>query len=118
MPQILIKPNPNEDFYIYWSTDAEMPLLWGTQERITEEMVRDAQERAKKEVTAYLHKAIPRASTFGSSTPQYSVWNRSRWIRVHGNRRILKVNIPRYVKLLEAERNTEADALLEPWARD
>lgn len=35
MPHYLIKPQRNEDFYVYWSDISECPIVWGSRSELT-----------------------------------------------------------------------------------
>lgn len=38
MPHEIIKPSPDEDFYIDWSSITEAPCYWGTREHMAREV--------------------------------------------------------------------------------
>lgn len=46
MPAYIIKPRPDEDFYLRWSTIVDAPTAWGTRAELTEALSHYGSEEA------------------------------------------------------------------------
>jgi hypothetical protein len=42
VPSYIVKPKPDEDFYIYWSTVVDSPTRWGTRKELKHDLAGDS----------------------------------------------------------------------------
>lgn len=71
MPAYVIKCNPDEDLYVYWSEITESPYCWGDRETIKEYLIRNSHYYMDDDVLKDVEERIARADENGTSAFAY-----------------------------------------------
>lgn len=120
MGHILIKPVPDRDEYVYWSTVVEAPIAFGDREEMLEEL-NDEWRRQYGSIAPQGDSAplarLHRADTLGSSAAReygYGHWDDESFI-FEQRGLLARKDLYRAAELLYRERDAEVWDLLTPF---
>jgi hypothetical protein len=67
MSLIVVKPDPERDWYVIWCTITDAVAFEGTRKRVTEELIADRVEQARETAEREVPAACDRADSAGTS---------------------------------------------------
>lgn len=99
MPSYIVKINPEDDLYTYWSTIVDAPLFLGTRAELTDYLLREARDAGVETAADERFERADRTGT--SSVDGFYDWGEKDFI-VEQRGVVLRADIPELVRCIQA----------------